>query len=400
MPSRFASLMLFVAAVGATCVDPAYAQEPTSRVEEEAARQREKAQRLSPYRPNGIERRILAIEEAGGFGAVRGVVVTFGDIKRGSSIAPGVAYGKTFTSEAIFQAKGAYSIHNYKLAQVWLQAPPMAGGRVRIHGRARWQDAPGGPVFALGPDSPNRRASYDETKTEVSAVAQFRPVRLLRFSTGAAFEAYTTGPADSRFPSVETLQPALPGTGADPDYLHTHASAAIDSRDGDGYSRGGSLLRATVHDYRQQNTGPYSFRRIDGAAEQYVPILHGNSVVYLGARASTTTTANGNVVPFFLMPTLGSSDLRGYRSFRFRDLHSIAVTAEYRWYAQEYLDAAIFYDTGKVVPNRSDLDFRNLTSNVGFGIRLHSAQTTVLRLEVAKGSDGMRYIISFSPIGG
>jgi hypothetical protein len=76
------------------------------------------------------------------------------------------------------------------------------------------------------------------------------------------------------------------------------------------------------------------------------------------------------------------------------------LTAEYRWYAQEFLDGAIFYDAGKAVPQRGDLDFRRLKKSYGAGVRLHGSRMTVLRLEVARSGEGTRLIIAFSPVGG
>ena len=78
----------------------------------------------------------------------------------------------------------------------------------------------------------------------------------------------------------------------------------------------------------------------------------------------------------------------------------IAVTAEYRWYTQEYLDGAIFYDAGKAVSNRSQLDFSGLNHSYGAGIRLHGPRTTLLRIEVARSREGTRLIFAFSPVGG
>jgi hypothetical protein len=231
----------------------------------------------------------------------------------------------------------------------------------------------------------------------LSGEAVLQPVRSLRFGGGVRFERFDTGLAHNADPG--DIFASMPGAGADPRYVHAHASAAIDSRDGEGYSRHGTLLRATLHDYRQQDSGPYSFDRLDGAAEQYLPVLHGNWVVFLSLRTSTTTTTAGHDVPFFLMPDLGGHDLRGFSNYRFRDRHSILVTAEYRWYAQENLDAAIFYDAGKTVPTRGALDFNGLKSSVGAGIRLHGAQTTALRLEVARSREGLRLLLAFSPVG-
>src|SRR5688572_25166017 len=113
-------------------------------------------------------------------------------------------------------------------------------------------------------------------------------------------------------------------------------------------------------------------------------------------RASTTDADAGNEVPFFLMPDLGgSAELRGFSNYRFRDRHSILATAEYRWYAQEYVEMAIFYDAGKTVPRRGDLDFSGLKSDVGIGLRFHTPRATVLRFEAARSTEGLRLIFGF-----
>lgn len=377
----------------------ASAQEPPSRADEDARRQAEKARTAHPEQKSWIERKILEFESGGGFGTPSGLFATFGDIKSGSGLALGPAYAVLFDNGTVAAVKAAYSVRNFKVAQLAVHAPPLSRGRVRLSTRARWQDAPALPVYALGTPSPKTHADYAETMTELSAAGTFRPVRPLRFGGSIGFERFDTGPSANK-PRIEEFFTGVPGIGADPDYLHSSVSGALDWRDSDGYTRRGTLLRATLHDYRQQNDGPYSFRRVDGVAEQYVPILQGNWVLYLGLRASTTTADDGQEVPFFLMPHVGGSDLRGYGNYRFRDRHSMLATAEYRWYVQEYLDAAVFYDAGKAVANRHDLDFSGLKSNVGLGIRFHGPQTTVLRFELARGTEGLRLIMAFSPVGG
>jgi len=394
---RLAFFSIVVASIA--IVAPCAGQTAETRAAELEREQAEKAQKVAPYQRNWPERQLLAIEEAGGFAVTRGFFVTFGDIKRGSSIALGPAYGKTFSNGAVVIGKGAYSIRNFKLAQVFAQAPPLAGGRLIVNGRVRWQDAPQLAVYPLGTNSPKTRSNYSETKTEASGEALFSPVRLLRLEAGTAFEQFDTAGAD-RDPSVEdSFTPAeMPGIGADPEYLHSFLSAGLDSRTGPGFSRTGTLLQATWHDYRQQNDGPFSFRRLDGIARQMIPILHGNWVLDFSIRASTTDVDSGQEVPFFLMPNLGGgSDLRGFTSYRFRDRHSILATAEYRWYVQEYVEMALFYDAGKAVPRRGDLDFEGLKSDFGIGIRFHSPLQTALRLEVAHSNEGLRFIFGFGP---
>jgi hypothetical protein len=377
----------------------AAAQEADTRAAEVARQQEEKASQVKPYVANIVERRLTQIEEAGGFAVPRGFFVTFGDIKQGSSVALGPAYAKLFDNGATIVGKATYSIRNFKLVQISAASPALFNGRLRVHGRARWQDAPELAVYALGPDSPKVRADYAETKTEVSAQAELRPVSFVRFGGGAAFERFETGGADTTRASVEELfTPSdMPGIDADPEYLHTFVSGGLDTRRGPGYSRSGSLLHATLHDYRQQNDGPYSFQRVDAIARQLIPILHGNWVIDLSVRTSTTSVDADHQVPFFLLPDLGGSgELRGYSAYRFRDRNSIIFTGEYRWYVQEFVDMAVFYDAGKVASRRGDLDFDHLKSNVGIGIRFHGPTTTVLRIEVAKGNEGLRFIFGFS----
>jgi hypothetical protein len=385
----------------------ASAQEPDTRAAEIAQAQAEKSRDLKPYTRNIFERRLFEIEQAGGLAIQRGFFVTFGDIKQGSSVALGPAYGKLFDNGTLIVGKATYSIRNFKLLQVYASAPPMARGRLTLSGRVRWQDAPELAVYALGPDSPKVRADYSETKTEISAQAELRPVRFIRLGAGVAFERYDTAGADTTRSSVEEMftRSEMPGIFADPDYVHSFVAAGLDTRSGVGYSRSGTLIHAALHDYRQRNTASslssdardYSFQRVDAVARQLIPILHGNWVIDLSVRTSTTTVDDGNVVPFFLLPDLGGAgELRGYSSYRFRDRNSIIFTGEYRWYVQEFVDMAIFYDGGKVAARRGDLDFDRLKSNVGIGIRFHGPQTTALRLEVAKGNEGVRLIFAFS----
>jgi hypothetical protein len=394
--------LISISALMLTLVSPAAAQEVGSRAEETARKQREKAGQLHTRTPHWIERRLLAIERAGGPGVASGWFVTFGDIKSGSGLALGPAYGKLFDTGALIHAKAAYSIRNFKMVQLSLHAPPAADGRLTIGGRLRWQDAPVLAFYPIGTSSTKTRFDFSETKTEVSGLALFRPAPIVRLGGGVSYENFDTTPVILKDPSPsEPLQLVfVPGADRDPVYVHTHVSGALDWRDGLAYSRRGSLLQAAVHDYRQQSGDGLSFKRVDAVAEQYVPILNGNWVIYLGMRASMTSTSDGNVVPFFLMPQLGGNDLRGFSSYRFRDRHSILVTAEYRWYVQEYVDMAIFYDAGKVTSTRSQLDFGGLKSSVGAGIRFHGPQTTVVRMEVARSREGWRLIVGFSPAGG
>ena len=118
----------------------------------------------------------------------------------------------------------------------------------------------------------------------------------------------------------------------------------------------------------------------------------------LRAAAATTVTADGNVVPFYLLPELGGhSALRGYSSWRFRDRARLLLSGEYRWSAGPLVDMALFVDAGQVAPRLGDLSFSELHTSYGVGFSVHTPSATVTRLEVARSREGVGLLISFGP---
>ena len=137
--------------------------------------------------------------------------------------------------------------------------------------------------------------------------------------------------------------------------------------------------------------------RLDADVVQHLPIFRDVWVLSFHGRVETTLD-DDDVVPYFLLPSLGSGrTLRAYRSWRFRDRHSILGQAEFRWIPNRLgLDMALFYDAGKVTSRREDLDFEGLKSDWGIGVRFHLPAYTFLRLEAARGSDGWKLVFASS----
>ena len=107
----------------------------------------------------------------------------------------------------------------------------------------------------------------------------------------------------------------------------------------------------------------------------------------------------GHRVPFYFLPYIGGSEsLRGFKEFRFRDENMVFFNAEYRGEAFSGLDMALFYDAGKTTPERSQLDFTDMNTSYGIGVRFHSPLATVFRFEVAKTRhEGIGLIFAFGP---
>jgi outer membrane translocation and assembly module TamA len=51
---------------------------------------------------------------------------------------------------------------------------------------------------------------------------------------------------------------------------------------------------------------------------------------------------------------------------------------------------ALFVDAGKVASERRDLDLDDLKTAYGIGIRFHGPTFTPLRIDVARGDEGVR----------
>ena len=100
-----------------------------------------------------------------------------------------------------------------------------------------------------------------------------------------------------------------------------------------------------------------------------------------------------------MMPSLGGGDnLRAFTSWRFRDLNSLLLQAEWRVIANRFVDMAVFYDSGRVAHDLDAIKLNNLKHDVGLGFRFHGPTATPLRLEIAKGTEGLSLVFAASPV--
>jgi hypothetical protein len=234
-----------------------------------------------------------------------------------------------------------------------------------------------------------------------AALLTIRPTRRL-FMVRGGFEAsrWDLKSGQGTAPSVDEVYTpeSLPGVGTRTTFLHTQATVGFDSRPSSGYARRGGFYGVTGHDYTDRDDA-LGFRQVDYEVIQHFPILRDTWVVSLHGLAKTTWDKGDQATPFYLMPSLGGgSNLRGFSSFRFSDLHSLLLQAEWRIIANRFFESAVFYDAGKVAARTSDLDLHHLKSDYGFGLRFHAPLATVLRVDVARSNEGTRLVFAASPV--
>jgi hypothetical protein len=387
LPHQRVTALLLTAWLGLTASTASGQQ---SRADEIAQRQAEKSSQLRPNTPTGAERALDWFEDH--FTDPNTMYLTFGGIYPSGGFAPGVAVRAAF-GHARLNVGGAYSVRAYKLVHASLDFPELAGNKLAVETRARWVDATQVPFYGLGGESlKDDRVNYGLRSLDLGGSATLKPVSWFRIGVGAASRRLEDREGVGRRPSIETLRSPLtaPGLFSEARYTQATAFTAIDWRESPGYTRSGGLYAVDFHEFRDSDDN-FGFRRIDADLRQYIPLLKEHWVLAFRALAQTTEVEDGQVVPYYLLPSLGGANsLRGYPDFRFQDKHLLLLSAEYRWLPSRVVDMAIFVDAGKVAAERRDLDLNGLKTTYGIGIRFHGPTFTPLRLDLARGDEGIR----------
>ena len=142
-----------------------------------------------------------------------------------------------------------------------------------------------------------------------------------------------SGPMLRDFPSTREAFAGAPDfAGLDtPAFMPTTVSLTVDNRDFPSHPTSGILLRGAASNYDDRETGVFTFKRYETEAAGFLPLAGGRVVLALHGWAVSTETGDGQLVPFFLQPSLGGSNsLRSYADFRFHDRNMLLVNAEAR----------------------------------------------------------------------
>jgi hypothetical protein len=376
--------IVFVAAI--LLARAAAAQE--SRADELAAQQADKATKLRPNVESGAEKALEWFE--GHITDPTTVYLTFGGIYPSAGFAPGVAYRHAL-GRARLNVGGAYSVRGYKLGEASVKFPELAGDKLELEAQLRWMAATQVPFHGRGNDTAkDARVNYGLESLDAGALVAFKPVRWYRIEAGVARRTIEDRAGSGRRPSIETFPSPPPLLFSQARYTHAQVATAIDWRESRGYSRRGGLYSIAWNDFNDAN-GAFSFQRVDGEIQQSFPLLKEHWVLAFRGALRTTEVKDGQTIPYYLLPTLGGARFhRGYADFRFQDRHVMLLSAEYRWLPSRVIDMALFVDTGKVAAERRDLDFDNLKTAYGIGFRVHGPTFTPLRIDVARGDEGIR----------
>jgi outer membrane protein assembly factor BamA len=230
----------------------------------------------------------------------------------------------------------------------------------------------------------------------------FRAAEHLKVGVHSGFLDTTVGEGESaRIPTVGEVFNItdLPAFQGQPRYVIGGAFLDADYRDEPGNPRSGRRFLARWSSFNDRDFGRYGFMQYDFEVQQYIPFFNQRRVIALRAKSTLTDTGDDQMIPFYMLPTLGGSDdLRGFADFRFRDKNMVVVNAEYRWEAFSGLDVALFADAGQVASSARDFRVRDMNTAAGFGFRFNTAKKVFLRIDVGFSNEGARVFMKFGNV--
>jgi hypothetical protein len=377
----------------------AQAQQPEPQTRAAQIEQQQAAKEVRPYQPGTAERLLDYAESTLTTGS--GFHPFFISAYSGGGFTLGAGYLKYVSPYNTLDVRGSLTLSGYKRIEAEFINPQLFGWPATLSVLGGWRDATEVGFYGIGTanTSSHNRVSYSFEQPYASTLFTVRPGRRALFVAGGVeVSQWQTGPGGGDDPSIDTVYTpeTLPGLGAQPVYVHTQGTIGIDSRPALDYARRGGFYGVTFHDYTDTDS-EFGFTQIEYEAIQHIPVLREAWVISLRGRVATTSQKDDQQVPYFMLPSLGSgSTLRAFSSWRFRDRHSLLLQAEWRVMVNRMLDLALFYDTGKVVREASDLSLDGLRNDFGVGVRFHGPRTTPLRIEFAHGDEGFNIVFSSS----
>lgn len=317
---------------------------------------------------------------------------TSGMITGAGWISGGGGYRQWLGRKAFIEASGQLSWHTSEQEQVRFEMPALAGFRLAIGTQILWQDLTQIHYFGVGSVLPETASEYRMETTDVVGHATYRPLPFLSIEgrIGRLDRATISSPSgwfDKGYPDTRLVFPDDPGVAVrPPGYVHGEVSVTADTRDYPGYPSQGGVYRTAWAHYSDRDLDAYSFHRFEAEVARFVPIVPDRWTIAVRGWGVWSMTPAGQVVPFFLMPSLGGDNsLRGELNYRYHDNDLLLVNAESRFGLFEHVEAAVFVDAGNVARNASsqNLDRRSY----GAGVRIHTRTSMLMRLDVAHGEE-------------
>ena len=388
-------------------------------------RRHDKLQKSSPPQPPTWRKALLQLEEKGpgNLLSYKDFTAQLGSIRTGGGFAGGMRYWRPNIqgSALSLRSTAAYSVKHYQLYHLqfgrdprrrddFIFRPNIRGrgtlelertsrrkGDVFLYADLLYRDFPEEDFFGLGPDT--NKADQTDYRRRDASYAAVLGYQLTSWLNAASRVGYTTTSIDpgedERFPDTQDLfnEVSAPGLARQPHFLHLATGLLIDFRDRPRNPHRGGMLGFSFSRWDDRGSEAHDFNRFAIDGRYFATLGSDQRVLAFRFYTSIDDEDPDSLVPFYLQETLGGDvTLRGFDNFRFRDNNLLYTSLEYRWEASPAVELALFYDRGKVFSKRSDFDFSGLEKSFGFGVRLKTPESVILRLDFARSrEDSFRF---------
>lgn len=270
---------------------------------------------------------------------------------------------------------------------------PVGDLKINIYGLVK--DMPRLDFFGIGPETREQDRAVFHYREGVVGADISKPLTPW-LDVGGAVEGILPNIVTISNPTVRSVErvyteAGAPGITSQPGFFHAAAFVGLHLP---GQPESRKLeYKFFYHAYQDVSDHRYSFRRFDADLKHKLPFADKNELRFR-ARFSFSDTSGANRVPFYLMETLGGSNirgddtLRGFRDYRFRDRDLVLLQAEYLRQVYGPINLIAFYDTGKVFPTLSRIDQGRMRHTYGLGIVVvpRRGDNVLFRFYVALGS--------------
>ena len=366
--------------------------EPVSRMEDIQEQRMQKAAALQPPPKKsafqkGFSRIEKVLQESP-------LVVGVGGLGPGAGFAVGFLPEWRSDNERLrFKLGGIISTQLFHRAGAGVELPHLARNDLTVGFEGVHRYLPQLEYYGSGPDSSlNNQTDFLREDTLFESTVNFNLKRNVASTCRFGKLFLNIGPGtNGSLPSTETVFTPVeaPGIDEQSNYVLGGCSVESDGRDFFGDPHKGTYLGAGYDRYQAVDIGRFSFNRVSGVAEHYIPFLNHRRVIAMRAKTELAWHASDQVVPFYMQSTLGGDQtLRGFPRFRFYGENSILFNLEYRWAISMGWDMAIFGDAGKVFNRPRDISLKGLEPSVGSGFRLKSDQGLAARFDIGFSREG------------
>jgi hypothetical protein len=402
---RTLSLLLFL-----TVAVPVFPQ-PKTRAETIEDARRDKMARLWPERESPLVNQVNQLVERGllsGFETGKGSngwQVVLGGMRSGQGTTVGIGYRRSdfWRDRLDWRVTGRITPQLATMADFDLDFKGLRTERFFLKFYGKYENSPQMDYYGQGmATSVDNRTSYLFETVNFDFSTGFEIFENFRAGlTGGVMGVHTGSGKRSGVPSTDEVfdSTIAPGLGEDTVYMRWGGFAYYDWRDYKGGPKSGGVYGVRFRQHSDRELMKYSFKQTELEFQQYIPYFNKTRTIAIRVAAVLSFPTEGDFVPFYYQPTIGGNDdLRGFARYRFTDDQSIFMSLEHRWYAFSGLDMALFVDAGKTVPRKKLIDFHDLRYSGGIGFRARLANAVVMRIDMAYGSEGFRFMWTFSDI--